>query len=68
LVNPQYLKQARHVIFEQPIVVDDQVVGTWKRSIKKVTADITLNLFGKLNKTQMKAVEMAMERYKKFLF
>jgi len=68
LVNPQYLKQARHVIFEQSIVVDDQVVGTWKRSIKKVTADITLNLFGKLNKTQMKAVEMAMERYKKFLF
>jgi hypothetical protein len=68
LINPQYLKQARHVIFEQPIIVDDQVVGTWRRTIKKNTADITLNLFGKLNKTQAKAVDMAAARYRKFLF
>ncbi|WPU91201.1 winged helix DNA-binding domain-containing protein [Mucilaginibacter sabulilitoris] len=68
LVKPPYLEQARHVIFEQPIIVDDQVVGTWRRTLKKTTADITLNLFGKLNKTQTKAVETAITRYQKFLF
>lgn len=68
LINPQYLKQANHVIFEQPIIVNDQVVGTWRRTLKKNTADINLNLFGKLNKAQTKAVEAAMDRYKTFLF
>ncbi|MDN5289521.1 MAG: winged helix DNA-binding protein [Mucilaginibacter sp.] len=67
LVNPQYLQEARRVIFDPAIVVDDQVVGTWKRTIKKNTVDVNLNLFGKLNKTQTKAIEMAIVRYQKFL-
>lgn len=68
MVNPLYLKQAMYVIFDAAIVVDNQVVGTWRRTIKKSGADITLNLFGKLNKTQTTAVEIAIKKYQKFLF
>jgi hypothetical protein len=68
LVNPEYLKQARHVIFDPAIVVDNQVVGTWKRTLKAKSVDINLNLFGSLNKTQEKAVEVATSKYRKFLF
>ncbi len=67
VVNPKYLTQARHVIFDPSIVVNNQVVGTWKRAINKKSVDITLNLFGKLNQAQTKAVEAAGNRYKKFM-
>jgi len=67
IINPKYLTQARYVIFDPSIVVNNQVVGTWKRVLKKNSADISLNLFGKLNKTQEKAVEAAAERYQKFI-
>ena len=66
-VNPKYLTQARHVIFDPSIVVNNQVAGTWKRIIKKNEIEIILNLFGKLNKMQEKAVEMATIRYKRFM-
>ncbi|WP_183564934.1 winged helix DNA-binding domain-containing protein [Mucilaginibacter sp. SP1R1] len=66
-VNPLYLKQARHVIFDPAVIVDDQVAGTWKRTIKKNSVEVNLNLFGQLNKTQSKAVEAAVEAYRKFL-
>ena len=68
MVNPLYLTQAMHVIFDAVIVVDNQVVGTWRRTIKKNSADICLNLFGKLNKTKTTAVEIASKKYQKFLF
>jgi hypothetical protein len=66
-VNAKYLTQARNVIFDPSIIVDNQVVGTWKRTINKTSVDITLNPFGKLNKIQTKAVEAAMGRYRKFI-
>jgi hypothetical protein len=68
LVNPKYLKQTRHVIFDPAIVVDNQVVGTWKRTLKAKSVDVHLNLFGPLNKAQEKAVEKAVSSYRKFLF
>ncbi len=66
-VNPKYLKQALHVIFNPSIIVNSQVVSTWQRTIHKNIVDITLNPFGKLNKIHEKAVEAAAERYRKFL-
>ncbi|MDP9080071.1 MAG: winged helix DNA-binding domain-containing protein [Bacteroidota bacterium] len=66
-VNPKYTTQARHVIFDPSIVVNNQVVGTWKRIVKKNEIEIVLNPFGKLNKTQIKAIEMAQKRYQKFM-
>jgi hypothetical protein len=66
-VNARYVTQARHVIFDPSIVVDNQVVGTWKRTINKTGVDITPHPFGNLSKTQTKAVETAMLRYRKFM-
>ncbi|MDB4900757.1 MAG: Winged helix DNA-binding protein [Mucilaginibacter sp.] len=66
-VNPKYLEQARHVIFDPSIVVNNQVIGTWKRIIKNPKIDITLNTLGNLNKIQTKAVERAKKRYLKFM-
>lgn len=66
-VNPKYIEQARHVIFAPSIVVNNQVVGTWKRTINKNSVDVELMPFGKLNKAQTKDVDRAAERYKKFL-
>jgi hypothetical protein len=67
LVNPKYQAQARHVIFDPIIIVDNQVVGNWKRTIKTSKIDISLNLYGKLNKQQLKAVEAAVKSYQKFM-
>ncbi|SDD22583.1 Winged helix DNA-binding domain-containing protein [Mucilaginibacter pineti] len=67
IVNSKYLQQARRVIFDPAIVVDNQVVGTWKRTVKTTTVNVSLNLFGKLNIAQTKAVEQAINWYKKFM-
>ena len=67
LINPKYLIQAKHVIFAPSIVVNDQVVGTWKRTIKKNEAEVILEPFGKLNKAQTAAVDAAVKRYQRFI-
>ncbi|MCR8557044.1 winged helix DNA-binding domain-containing protein [Mucilaginibacter sp. BJC16-A38] len=66
-VNPKYTTQARHVIFDPSIVVNNQVVGAWRRIVKKNEIEIVLNPFGKLNKIQTKAIDMAQKRFQKFM-
>jgi len=66
-VNPKYLTQARHVIFDPAIVVNGQVVGTWKRKITTRAIDVALNYFGKINQEQAKSVAAAVTRFKKFI-
>jgi hypothetical protein len=66
-VNPKYLKLARYVIFDPSIIINNQVVGTWKRSVNKNPVDIVLKPFGKLSKIHEKAVEIAAKRYRKFV-
>ena len=67
IINPKYLIQAKHVIFAPSIVVNNQVVGTWKRTIKKDGAEVILEPFGKLNKAQSTAVDAAVKRYQRFV-
>jgi len=67
IVKPVYLTQARYVIFDPIIVVNDLVIGNWKRSFSKSKADITLTPFGKLNKSEIKSVDAASKRYRKFI-
>ena len=66
-VNPKYLTQVKPVILDPSIVLDGQVVGTWKRKIVRQEADISLNFFGKINKAQEKAIESAAARFRKFI-
>jgi hypothetical protein len=68
VLNPLYAKQknAGNGIFFPIIVVDGQIVGTWKPVFKKESIVITLNYFAKLNKAQTRAVAKAANDYGKF--
>ena len=68
-LNPGYAKHANygHGIFNPTIVVDGQVVGTWKRTLKKDALVITATPFTKLNHAETHAVTEAACRYGKFL-
>jgi peroxiredoxin len=47
--------------------MDGQVVGTWKRTIKKDAVIITPSLLTPLNKAQTRAFAAAANRYGEFL-
>ncbi len=69
VLDPLYAKQVTYGygIFNPLIVVDGQVVGTWKRALKKDALVITPTLFAKLNKAETRAFHAAASRYGKFL-
>jgi Winged helix DNA-binding domain len=56
-----------HGIFNPTIVVGGQVVGTWKRALKKDSLAISPSPFAKLNRAETRAVAEAANRYGKFL-
>jgi len=68
-LNPKYAKLPNygHGIFNPTIVVDGQVVGTWKRTLKKDTLVIAPSPFTKLNRAETRAIAEAASRYGKFL-
>ncbi|MGQ0605261.1 MAG: winged helix DNA-binding domain-containing protein, partial [Anaerolineales bacterium] len=49
------------------IVVDSQIVGTWKRTIKSKTVAIETNLLTRLTKAQQRALAEAARQYGAFL-
>lgn len=49
------------------VVVDGQIVGTWKRTLTKEAVLITTNLFATLTSAQRQAVAAAAQRYGEFL-
>jgi winged helix DNA-binding protein len=68
-LNPTYAKQANsgNGIFYPTIVVDGQVVGTWKRTLKKDTLAISPSPFEKLKRAETRAIAEAANHYGKFL-
>jgi hypothetical protein len=62
-----YEKQAGNGIFFPPIIINGQIVGTWKRALKKDRIIITQNLFISLNKAESRALAAAVTRYSEFL-
>jgi hypothetical protein len=68
-LNPKYAKLPNYGygIFNPTIVVDGQVVGTWKRTLKKETLAISPIPFTKLKRAQTHAIAEAAKRYGKFL-
>jgi hypothetical protein len=54
-------------LFNHTIVIDGQVMGTWKRDLKKGEVIITPNLFIPLSKMQNQALVAEMDRYARFL-
>jgi hypothetical protein len=69
VLDPKYTKQVNsgNGIFYPTIVVDGQVVGTWKRALKKGALVITPSLFAKLKLAESSAFAEAASRYGKFL-
>ena len=49
------------------IVVDGQLVGTWKRTVDKTGITVATNLFKRLNRAQTRALKDAAERYQAFV-
>src|SRR5262245_28258490 len=68
-LNPKYAKLPNygHGIFNPTIVVDGQVVGTWKRTLKKDTLAISPSPFTELKRAETRAIAEAANRYGKFL-
>jgi hypothetical protein len=68
-LDPAYTKQAnsRNGILSPVIVVDGQVVGTWKRTLKKDSLAISQSPFAEFNRAETRAVADAAKRYGNFL-
>lgn len=49
------------------IVIDGQVVGSWKRTIKKTTVEVAFDVSGGLLPTQQEALKLQAERYAQFI-
>ena len=54
-------------IFSPTITVDGYVVGIWKRTVKKDTVMIELNILDTSRKVDMKAIEKDAQRFTDFL-
>lgn len=69
VLNPLYAKQANsgNGIIYPTIVVDGQVVGTWKRTLNKDGLVITPSPFAKLKRAETRALAAAASRYGEFL-
>src|SRR4029077_10068233 len=69
VLDPLHVKRARtgNGIFNPVIVIDGQVVGTWKRRLEKGSVVITPNLFTSLTKADKQGLAMAAGQYGTFL-
>ncbi len=69
VLNPANAKRvnAGGGIFRPIVVIDGQVVGTWKRTFKAGSVAVSLTPFARLTKAQWHAVEVAAERYGRFV-
>jgi hypothetical protein len=56
-----------NILFSHTLVVNGQVVGAWKRTLKKRSAVITVNFVTPLSKAENRAIAAAADRYGAFL-
>src|SRR6266702_4029464 len=66
VLDPAYAQQAGYGI-GPTIVVDGQIVGTWKRTFNKDAVVITSDLFTSVCDAQNRAIAAAVERYSRFV-
>jgi len=69
VLDPTFGKQANpgNGILYPTIVVDGQVIGTWKRTLKKDSLAISPSPFAKFMRAETRALAKAANRYGKFL-
>ena len=66
LEHSQKIVPGNNGVFMPTIVSDGQVIGTWKRLVKKDTVHITLLPFVKISPAQQAAAEVSASRYAAF--
>jgi hypothetical protein len=66
ILDPAYAQQTGYGI-GPTIVVDGQIVGSWKRTFNKDAVVITSDLFTSLSEAQNRAIATAVERYSRFV-
>ncbi len=69
VIDPAHTKKINtgNGVFSPIIVIDGQVVGAWKRTLKKNAVQLTPDLFTPLKKSQAQALTTAAHRYGAFL-
>lgn len=69
VVDPAHMKQVNDGggILKATIVIDGQVVGTWRRSLSKGSVSITLAPFTALGQAEEQAIALAAQRHAAFL-
>lgn len=55
------------LVLSPTIVIDNRIVGTWKRTVEKSQVVVRLNLFAPLSRTEKRACAAALDRYAAFL-
>ncbi len=61
------LDQRNNVLFNNTIIIDGKVKGTWRRTIKKDKVTVEINSFVNLNSKQNKKLINAVNTFSKFL-
>jgi hypothetical protein len=54
-------------VFRSTVVVDGEVIGTWKRTVKRNRVVVAVEPFGRLPARRRKEIEVAADRYAAFL-
>ena len=69
VLDTKYDKQAvsSNGVFRPMVVIDGQIVGIWKRTLKKGSVIVTPNLFKSLTKAENQALVAAVNQYGAFL-
>ncbi|KAA3642363.1 MAG: winged helix DNA-binding domain-containing protein [Chloroflexi bacterium] len=65
--NAKKVQPGHSGTFRPTIVIDGQVAGTWKQTLKKNTVTIETSPFTKFTKAQSKAIAEAAKRYGQYL-
>ena len=63
----QKLDSRENVLFQHMIVRDGEVIGTWKRTLKKDLVVLTPSLFTSLNEIETRSLKNSANRYGTFL-
>jgi hypothetical protein len=61
------LKKVNNLVFTNTVVIDGNVVGVWRRTIKKEKALIEVNALTSLDKSQKEKIEAAAKKYGTFI-
>ncbi len=67
MAHAEKLDSRGNVLFQNTVVTNGEVVGTWKRTIKKKGVVVELSIFKSLSKIETRAVHAAIQQYGQFL-